>query len=51
VQARLTFVHELEGLGYRLLDTWTYPGKGTQIPFTEGHGVDAHSGFSLALAG
>ncbi len=45
VQARGSFLAEMAAAGYTLRDSWLNPGKGMQIPFSEGHDIRDYSGF------
>jgi putative methyltransferase (TIGR04325 family) len=49
VQGREAFVRGLEGLGYRLVDSWENPEKGCPIPFHPEHSLRGYTGMYLTL--
>jgi len=49
VQTQASLIRGLTGLGYRLREAWTHPGKVMHIPFHPERSLDQYSGYCLDL--
>ena len=50
ISAEQRFVHQVTGLGYRLVDRWTNLEKACPIPFHPEHSLDRYHGFYFSRA-